>query len=723
MAELYARYVPGGDPAGVPVDRRSPTERTTSRTKPSFVASDGSRTPAGTSRVRGIPAPGHREPSRRGSSPVRRAGLAPARGPRLARATTSPPDVAGREISGGRWGRFRLGSAQHSSSATTRRPIRERHGRGARMQRRRSPSRSSLAAPKRCARRSPREKKPMNDLDRDLRELFHDKAGSDRRGAGRAHRRASAWAPPPGSHGVREQLGGGRSARHRGRCGGEVGRRGPTRSLSRTTPTARRIATIHGITRHGTRGMDTDRRLARCLPAADDLSDVLVLRDRESDRSVAGRWEHVEQRRSVQPSSSCTSEPMPLPAGIPVLQLANFELPLDGTVCQVGDLRSVDLPADVASRRTSRHSRRACTTEDFLAACPGGTAVETPSRTEGRTTTYAAVSPHRTRCSPADVATVERFMNSLGGLRVPTDQPATASPGYSGRSWCRRRHHVAARGRLPVPRLRVGDRRHLGRDRRRRTRDGLHAGSARRTERRADRTDRAPRRWLWMARVGDVVTTRERASPAWRATALAPQRRSCRGPMACGPSSGSMRATQLDGSIWYAMRHPARTVAGQRRQQPRGSSGAARGHRAAVPRGRVCHRRAPEATWGTPGSSEHTATPPRPSASTAPDAGWVHRCGLRRRAPADGSTSAAARSSFVRDGRCVLRQGDGRRVGRATGRRWPLDACGRSPDGRAWIVALPGEGTGYQMSPAVIHSPSRGRRARSRNRGTSRPRG
>jgi hypothetical protein len=65
---------------------------------------------------------------------------------------------------------------------------------------------------------------------------------------------------------------------------------------------------------------------------------------------------------------------MPLPAGIPVLQLANFELPLDGTVCQVGDLRSVDLPADGVAAYVAAFPQ-GVTTEDFLAACPGGAAI------------------------------------------------------------------------------------------------------------------------------------------------------------------------------------------------------------------------------------------------------------------------------------------------------------------------------------------------------------
>ena len=48
----------------------------------------------------------------------------------------------------------------------------------------------------------------------------------------------------------------------------------------------------------------------------------------------------------------------------------------------------------------------------------------------GSTATYAAVSLIGPDASPGDVAVIERFMNSLSGLRVPSDPPALTSPGY-----------------------------------------------------------------------------------------------------------------------------------------------------------------------------------------------------------------------------------------------------------------------------------------------------
>ena len=347
----------------------------------------------------------------------------------------------------------------------------------------------------------------MNDLDRDLRELFHDKAGSIdaapaaptevlRRGRRRQVRTVfasslAAVAALAIAVAVAARLTGGPN------------------QIPVTNPSyGERIATIHGITVTAPAGwtLIDDWPVASLLPTTSQTCSFSATGSPIGPSPAGGSSTSSEP--VVEPSSSCTSEPMPLPAGIPVLQLANFELPLDGTVCQVGDLRSVDLPADGVAAYVAAFPQ-GMTTEDFLAACPGGATVTTFAA-RGPTTAYAAVSLIGPDASPGDVAAVERFMNSLGGLRVPNDEPATASPGYVVAAGVDGGTTVAARGRFPVPRLRVGDRRDLGRDRRRRTRDGLIADPARRTERRANRTDRAPRRRLWMARVGHLVATRER---------------------------------------------------------------------------------------------------------------------------------------------------------------------------------------------------------------------
>ena len=119
MAELML-VRPRRGPAGLPIDRRSqPSGRPRARSLRSLRRTV--RTPAGTSRVRGIPAAGRREPPPLGSVTGTRSGTWLRReGPRLTRATASlPPTSRVARTSGGRWGRFRVDSARRSSSATT----------------------------------------------------------------------------------------------------------------------------------------------------------------------------------------------------------------------------------------------------------------------------------------------------------------------------------------------------------------------------------------------------------------------------------------------------------------------------------------------------------------------------------------------------------------------------------------------------------------------------
>jgi hypothetical protein len=202
---------------------------------------------------------------------------------------------------------------------------------------------------------------------------------------------------------------------------------GPNQIPVTNPPYGERIATIHGIAVTAPQGwtLIDDWPVASLLPTTSQTCSFSATGSPIGPSPAGGS---TSSEPVVQPSSSCTTEPIPLPAGIPVLQLANFELPLDGTVCQVGDLRSVDLPADGVAAYVAAFPQ-GMTTEDFLAACPGGETVTTFAD-RGSTTTYAAVSLIGPDASPGDAATVERFMNSLGGLRVPTDQPPTASPGY-----------------------------------------------------------------------------------------------------------------------------------------------------------------------------------------------------------------------------------------------------------------------------------------------------
>ena len=186
MAELYARYVPGGI--------RLAFLLTGDRNRADDLAHEAF--------VRCVGRFAHLRAHRAFEAYLRRAivnlhtsgirhryvgaGLAPARrsATRCAR-PTSIPDVAGRRgsVEGAR---NASGSAARSARPPLlRRPLRERHGRGARMQRRRGQV-ARRARFRNVAHDDRPGRRPMNDLDRDLHELFHDKAGLDRRGAGRA---------------------------------------------------------------------------------------------------------------------------------------------------------------------------------------------------------------------------------------------------------------------------------------------------------------------------------------------------------------------------------------------------------------------------------------------------------------------------------------------------------------------------------------------------------
>ena len=266
----------------------------------------------------------------------------------------------------------------------------------------------------------------MNDLDRDLRQLFQDKAGSIDAAPGaptdvlRRGRRRQVRTVFASSLAVVATLAIAVAATAR-----LTG--GPTQ-VPVTNPTyGERTATINGIAVTAPEGwtLIDDWPLAALLPTTSETCSFSATGS-PIGPSPAGGGSSSEP--VVQPSSSCTAEPVAMPAGIPVLQLANFGLPLDGALCHVGDLRPIDLPADGVAAYVAAFPQ-GMKTEDFLAGCPGGGTVETFADRDA-TTAYAAVSLIGPDASSGDVAAVERFMNSLGGLRVPNDQPALTSPGY-----------------------------------------------------------------------------------------------------------------------------------------------------------------------------------------------------------------------------------------------------------------------------------------------------
>jgi len=128
------------------------------------------------------------------------------------------------------------------------------------------------------------------------------------------------------------------------------------------------------------------------------------------------------------PPSSCSSQALPLPAGVPVIQLANFSFPLDGSLCRAGELRSVDVPADGVAVYIAAFDGP-MQSADVLDACPEARSLTTfADRSERQV--YVAISIVGPDAAGADVATIDRLMNDLGGTRIPDEQAVAASPGY-----------------------------------------------------------------------------------------------------------------------------------------------------------------------------------------------------------------------------------------------------------------------------------------------------
>jgi len=266
----------------------------------------------------------------------------------------------------------------------------------------------------------------MNDVEHDLRELFHDRAGS---------LPVSALAPETVlRRGRRRQV----SVVAAGTAmvvvvvaiaAGAIAIVGSGRTSMPAAPSALppRTATIHGIQVSAPAGwtLIDDWPLASLLPTTSQTCSFSAT-GIPVGPSPAGAGTSTET--TGQPSATCSTETAPLPAGVPVVQLANFSFPLDGSLCHVEQLRSVDLPADGVAVYVAAFDG-AMTTADVLDACPGGRSLTTFADRSVRTL-YVAVSIVGPDASPGDVSTVDRLMESLGGLRIPDEQPVATSPGY-----------------------------------------------------------------------------------------------------------------------------------------------------------------------------------------------------------------------------------------------------------------------------------------------------
>ncbi len=154
----------------------------------------------------------------------------------------------------------------------------------------------------------------------------------------------------------------------------------------------------------------------------------------------------VDQNGSTAASSSdvtssgtdepCMLSPLPQPAGVPVFQLANFEIPLMETVCALDDQgTATSIPPDgvavyVADLQGAPNIPR------LLDSCPGSEdapegLLQTGIMDVGHHTSYAAVGVVGPTASSEDIGIARDYIESLSGIEVtPTDPFALGGPGY-----------------------------------------------------------------------------------------------------------------------------------------------------------------------------------------------------------------------------------------------------------------------------------------------------
>ncbi len=131
---------------------------------------------------------------------------------------------------------------------------------------------------------------------------------------------------------------------------------------------------------------------------------------------------------------TCVETPAELPAGVPVLQLANFQIPLLETVCGLGDQPPTTLPSDGVAVYVAIFPN-ALTMRAFEDACPGSV------NTTGTTATtfadrdvemlYGAIAVAGPTARAEDLAVAEAYLEQLGGIRITDTVPSsTQGPGY-----------------------------------------------------------------------------------------------------------------------------------------------------------------------------------------------------------------------------------------------------------------------------------------------------
>ena len=154
-----------------------------------------------------------------------------------------------------------------------------------------------------------------------------------------------------------------------------------------------------------------------------------------SGTAVAANGSPIADSPQPEPSQSCSSEPVsPLPA-LPVLQLANFEIPLMQTVCGLGDNDpAATLPANGVAVYVVAFpvpSNADGSDTSFAEGCGPGAWTMTQFFSADRTIRYTAIFLQGSEASPEDTTFASDYINSLDGTNViPTTWDSPRGPGY-----------------------------------------------------------------------------------------------------------------------------------------------------------------------------------------------------------------------------------------------------------------------------------------------------
>lgn len=131
-------------------------------------------------------------------------------------------------------------------------------------------------------------------------------------------------------------------------------------------------------------------------------------------------------------SNDCQSTPAALPAGLPVLQLTNFPIPVTQTVCDLGDQAA---PATVPNDGVAVYIGTfpaGLSTPTFQSSCPGSENIDSGVSVmtfadQNVQLAYGAIVLAGTAAPEDDIAFAQAYLESLDGFRVNLTGPS--SPG------------------------------------------------------------------------------------------------------------------------------------------------------------------------------------------------------------------------------------------------------------------------------------------------------